>query len=379
MANGNIFGDLDLEKLNPYSTYLSDGNLSTVTEWIDTGCYALNAIISGSCYKGVPKGRVIGFSGPSQSGKSYIINKIIASFLKADDKAHAVIFDSESAVDAAALEKCGIDSERVLIFPIEIIEDCKHQAVTLLKKLQKKSHGKLIIAIDSLGNLMSAKEAKDAEEGKTATDMGNKAKALRSLMRTITMQCAVTETTLLFTNHTYGDPTAMFESLVKKQTGGEGPIYISSVLVQLAIEGKEKFDPKKAEKDGDEVDVVPLARKVTGGQVKGVTLRALTVKNRFSPPFLECKLVVNFKRGLNKYSGILEMAKAYNILQGTSSFVLPTGEKIGMYKKWKNDLDTWNKIITLVDEQVQKDIAYSDDNEQDQTEEQAEVTALDEV
>ena len=65
-----------LEKLNPEAKFLSESALSTVNEWVDTGCMVLNAIISGSLYGGVPVGRITGFSGPSAAGKTYIINKI---------------------------------------------------------------------------------------------------------------------------------------------------------------------------------------------------------------------------------------------------------------------------------------------------------------
>ena len=69
-----VFATLD--KLNPEAKFLSESALSTVNEWHDTGCMVLNAIISGSLYGGVPKGRITGFAGPSQTGKTFIINKV---------------------------------------------------------------------------------------------------------------------------------------------------------------------------------------------------------------------------------------------------------------------------------------------------------------
>ena len=68
-----------LDKLNPDATYLSESGLSTVEDYVDTGCMVLNSIISGSLYGGVPKGRITGFSGPSMTGKTYIINKILGN------------------------------------------------------------------------------------------------------------------------------------------------------------------------------------------------------------------------------------------------------------------------------------------------------------
>ena len=71
-----IFDKLD--KLNPEAKFLSESALSSVTEWHDTGCMVLNAVVSGSLYGGLPKGRIVGFAGPSQAGKTYITNKILA-------------------------------------------------------------------------------------------------------------------------------------------------------------------------------------------------------------------------------------------------------------------------------------------------------------
>ena len=85
-----------LDKLNPEAKFLSESALSSVTEWHDTGCMVLNAILSGSLYGGVPKGRIVGFAGPSQAGKTYITNKILA---KAQQQGLIpVIFDTEMAV-----------------------------------------------------------------------------------------------------------------------------------------------------------------------------------------------------------------------------------------------------------------------------------------
>jgi len=89
---------LALEKINPEAGFLSDQTLSAVTEWIDTGCMVLNAIISGSLFGGVPKGRITGFSGPSMTGKTYIINKILGNAQKKG--MIPVIFDTEVAVDS---------------------------------------------------------------------------------------------------------------------------------------------------------------------------------------------------------------------------------------------------------------------------------------
>ena len=177
----SIFGAVD--KMNPDASTLEDTNLSTVDEWVSTGCYALNAIISGSLYKGVPRGRITGFAGPSMSGKTFIINKCIANAQK--DGYIGVIWDSEVAVDKKGAVGVGVNPAKVKHYPVETVEDCRNQISTFLdavikqnESLEEEDRQKFIISIDSLGNLASSKEIKDAEAGKDATDTGTRAKCL---------------------------------------------------------------------------------------------------------------------------------------------------------------------------------------------------------
>jgi RecA/RadA recombinase len=346
-----------LEKLNPEAKFLSESALSTVNEWVDTGCMVLNAIISGSLYGGVPVGRITGFSGPSAAGKTYIINKILANAQKKG--MIPVIFDTEAAIDASSTTGVGLDSDQVKYVPVQTVEDCRNQISTFLDSvMEAKMRNKFIISIDSLGNLASQKELDDTEKGKTAMDMGTRAKGLKSMMRLLTFKAAQAGVTILFSNHTYDDPSAMFPTLVKAQSGGKGPVYLASVLVQLA-----KRD-EKHDKANEDDEILPEANKVSG-----TTLRALTVKNRFVPPFLECEAYLNFKRGLDKYSGLKEMAVNHGVIEQTgSTFVLPSqkdgvpGQKLGYYKNWKNDEELWEKtILPGLEKKLKAQYSYSSD------------------
>lgn len=350
----NIFNKLD--KLNPDATILSKSALSVVNEWIDTGCMVLNSIISGSLYGGVPVGRITGFSGPSAAGKTYIINKILANAQKKG--MHPVIFDTEAAVDVGSTQGVGLDPSKVKYVPVQTVEDCRNQLSAFLDSvIEAKAKNKFIVSIDSLGNLASQKEIEDAEKGKTAMDMGTRAKGLKSMMRLLTFKAAQAGVTILFSNHTYDDPAAMFPTLVKQQSGGKGPVYLASVLVQLA-----KRD-EKHDKSNEDDEILPEANKVSG-----TTLRALTVKNRFVPPFLECEAYLNFRRGLDKYSGLKEMAVNHGIIKQTgSTFVLPATDKqpekkLGYYKNWKSDTELWEKsILPQLEARLKEQYSYSNE------------------
>lgn len=337
-----------IDKMNNLAGFLDQNTLSNVTEWHDTGCLVLNSIISGSLYKGVPQGRITGFAGPSMAGKTYIINKILAGAQR--DGLIPVIFDTEAAVDEGSVRGVGLDPEKVKYVPVQTVEETRNQIVKFLDSIiEAKQQGKFIISIDSLGNLASQKEINDIESGKTAVDMGTRAKGLKSMMRTLTFKAAEANTTILFSNHTYDDPAAMFPSLVKNQSGGKGPVYLASVLVQLAK--KDERHDKNNESD----QMIAEAKTYSG-----TTLRALTVKNRFVPPFLEAEMYLNFKTGLDKYSGLLNIAVNHGaIIQTGSTYQLPDGKKLGYYKSWRDNEEVWEKVLPIIEEKLNLEYQYN--------------------
>lgn len=335
-----------LDKLNPDAVFLSETALSKVDDYFDTGCMVLNSILSGSLYGGVPKGRITGFSGPSMCGKTYIINKILGNAQKKG--LIPVIFDTEAAVDDDSARNVGLDPDGVKYVPVNTVEECRNQLVSLLDGIDKQGlNGKFIISIDSLGNLAAEKEIADAEKGKSAADMGLRAKSLKSMMRILTMRAARTGTTILFANHTYEDPAALYPSLVKNQAGGKGPIYLASVLVQLANKGE------KQDSGNEDDEMLPEAKKYSGA-----TLRALTVKNRFIPPFLECEMYLNFKTGLNKYSGLKELAVNHDVIQQNGATYAMGDRKLGYYKNWSKDEKLWEEILPEVEKVLQEKYCY---------------------
>jgi len=343
-----------LDDLNPDAAFLNENSLSNVTEWIDTGCMALNAIISGSLYGGIPMGRITGFAGPQACGKTLMVNKIMAHAQKKG--MHVVYFDTENALDKNTAENLGCDASKIKHCPIEIIEECRNQMVKFLKTVVENGlQGKVLIAIDSLGNLISARESKIIEDGKDSADMGARAVSLKSMLRAITHATAKANCPIVFTNHTYDNPGALYPTLVKSQSGGSGPLYMSSVLVQMSTkqERVSRTDNKNAVDD-----VTPLSK-----DINGLTMRALTTKNRFVPPFLECEMYLNFKSGISKYSGLLEMAEGYNIIHKQGHRYALGDDILGFYKDWKTDDAVWNKILPLLESKLQTELKFNNERE----------------
>jgi RecA/RadA recombinase len=345
-----------LEDLNPDATFLNESALSNISSFIDTGCMALNAIISGSLHKGIPSGRITGFSGPTSCGKTYIINRILANAQK--EGRYVVIFDTENAVDDRGATNMGMDTTKVKYCPVETVEQCRNQISQFLDSvIEKKLKSQFIISIDSLGNLVSTKEMNDVAQGKEAADMGSRAKGLKSMLRVLTHKAAKADVPILFSNHVYDNPAAMFPSLVKQQSGGSGPLYMSSVLVQMAVKNEKTSGGNTGSRDAVE-DTTPLSK-----DINGVTLRALTTKNRVVPPYMETEMYLNFKSGLAKYSGLLDMAVGYGVvIQSGATFALADGTKLGYYKSWRQDEEVWNKILPQLEIKLQTELQYKKEN-----------------
>jgi recombination protein RecA len=359
------FGVLD--KLNTNATFLDSNSLSTVNEWIDTGSYALNAIISGSLFGGVPMGRLTAFIGPESCGKTLMANKIMANAQRKG--MYVAYFDTEGALDEATAARLGCNPAKIKHVPSEITEHCRNEIVQFLDTIvQNKLQGKVLIVIDSLGNLITAQEKKKIEDGSDTLDMGNRSKALKALMRAVTHAAAKANCPVVFTNHVYEDPSQLHPSAIKRQAGGSGPLYMSSVIVQMAKK-TEKAEDSKNKDANSETTLISKG-------INGVTLRALTTKNRFVTPFLEIEMYLNFRTGLNKFSGLLEMAEGYGVIERRGHQFAFEGELLGYYKDWKEDEAIWNKILPVLEKKLQTELCFKnesqsieEENEEDQNEE----------
>ena len=200
------FDDINkqLADINPLGSVMEHSTFSEVTEWIDTGNYHLNACVSGSLFNGWPNNRSCSIAGPSGTGKTYLILNSIA---RAIDMGYSIIFyDSEAAVDRELMKKFGIDTNKVNYQPCNTVQDFRQSVTTITSKMQevKRAGGdtpKIMIILDSAGNLATAKEIEDAKTGSEKSDM-TRAKILKSIFRIIMTPLADLKIPFIFTNHT---------------------------------------------------------------------------------------------------------------------------------------------------------------------------------
>lgn len=230
-----------LDDYSPYSSFLDQSTISNVDEWIDTGSKMLNAVISGSLYGGIPKGRVTLLAGESASGKSFIAQKIVGNAQKMG--MYTVVFDTENAIDARMVESLGADPKKIKYFPAKSIEQVRNAIFALLQKIEETHmEGKFLVVIDSLANMLSEMETKRMDKDSTSADMGTIAKAIKSLLKTCTTYGGLTKTTFVVTNHIYDNPNEMYPDLVKCMNGGKACRYLPSVVVQLAKKNLKEKD-----------------------------------------------------------------------------------------------------------------------------------------
>jgi RecA/RadA recombinase len=286
MAKNNFtFDDLnkELAGINPLGSVMDQSNFSEVTEWIHTGNYHLNACVSGSLFRGWPNNRSCSVAGPSGTGKTFLT---LNSVREAINMGYSVIYyDSEAAVDKDQMIKFGIDTSKVNYQPVNTVQDFRTSITTITQKMQeiKRKGGeipKLMIILDSAGNLATQKEIDDAATGSDKADM-TRSKILKSIFRIIMTPLADLKIPFIFTNHTYQS-----QSFIPQQIagGGTGPEYAASIVLML----------NKAQlKDG--------AEKV------GIIVTAKPSKNRFAKP-TPIKFHLDFSKGMNPYVGLEQYA-----------------------------------------------------------------------
>lgn len=268
---------------------LSAGELSG---FVDTNCFMLNAVLSGSLYGGVPGNRVTAFAGDPATGKTFFAIATVKSFLDHNPEGVVIYYDTESAVNKSMFEERGIDPKRVIIAEPETIEDFKTKAMKMLSAYKaKKDAGDappMMMVLDSLGMLSTEKEMEDSESGKNVRDM-TKSQMLKAAFRVLTLRCAKVDVPLILTNHVYEVIGQMYAS--KEMGGGGGAKYAASTIAFLS---------KAKDRDKDNKQV---------GNIITITMN----KSRFTKENSKAKVKLDFVKGLDKWYGMLEFAVEHGI------------------------------------------------------------------
>jgi len=157
--------DIIKETGNEYASLASEGVTGgDVTNYIDTGSYAFNALLSGSIHGGLPGNRITAIAGEAATGKTFFALGICKHFLDTDKNAGVVFFESENALSRDMIEQRGIDSKRVVVVPVATVQEFRTQSIKILDKYLEQEKDKrqpLMFVLDSLGMLSTTKENND--------------------------------------------------------------------------------------------------------------------------------------------------------------------------------------------------------------------------
>jgi RecA/RadA recombinase len=257
---------------------LSESKFFAAKDQIPTDVPCLNIAFSGAIDGGITPGLTV-LAGPSKHFKSNLgLIGVRAYFNKYPD-AVCLFYDSEFGISQDYIASHGIDTERVIHIPIEHIEMLKFDIAKRLEEIERGDH--VIIFIDSVGNLASKKEVEDALEEKSAADM-TRAKQMKSLFRIITPHLTMKDLPCLVVAHTYSTMELYAKQVI---SGGTGIMYSANTAFIIS---------RAQEKSGTELD--------------GYNFTINVEKSRFVREKAKIPLTVTFEGGIDKYSGMLDLA-----------------------------------------------------------------------
>ena len=330
--------DIIKETGNEYATLASEGvDAGDVSNFVDTGCYSLNALLSGSIYGGMPGNKITAIAGEAATGKTFFALGICKHFLESDKDAGVIYFESESAVSKNMIEDRGIDSKRFVVVPVATVQEFRAQAIKVVDKYleQPESARKpIMFVLDSLGMLSTTKEMEDTAAGKETRDM-TRSQIVKSTFRVLTLKLGQAGVPMIMTNHTYDVIGSMFPQ--KEMGGGSGLKYAASNIVYLS---------KRKVKDGTEV--------------VGNIIHCKNYKSRLTKENAIIDVLLTYTKGLDKYYGLLDIAVDEGIFKKVSTRIeTPDGKKVFGKTIIDNPEEYFTKeILEKIDEATKRKFLY---------------------
>jgi recombination protein RecA len=285
--------DKVIDKMDGVST-----DTSPPKYWFSSGNHVLNKVVSGDFNSCVPQGRVVALAGPSGSGKSYLLANMIKNAQLAG--AYVLVLDSEGAFDDGWAAAIGIDVTDPNYKPIQVCTIPQVvKIVSTFIKGYRDEYGesldapKVFIALDSCDMLMTDSEQEKYTKGNTNADQGQHPKQLKQMLKTFTNDIKSLNISMAVTKQVYA---ANQEKILK----GEGlwvindAIRYSTSLIILVTRLKLKNDKTKA--------------------ITGVRMKCEGFKTRFTKPFQTVTIEVPYDTGMDKSSGLLEVAEQMKVI-----------------------------------------------------------------
>lgn len=305
------------------TSVLEESTIMDLAFQVETLVPAINIALGGELDTGLSPG-FLQIAGPSKHFKTNMALVIASAFLKKFKDAVILFYDSEFGASKKYFQAAGIDTNRVVHTPIKDIEELKFDIMNQLKEIKKGD--RVLILIDSIGNLASKKEVEDAIDGKSVADM-TRAKQLKSLFRMVTPHLTLKELPMIAINHTYKTMELYAKDVVG---GGTGGMYSANDVWIIT---------RSQEKNSD-------------GEIDGWTFKINIEKSRRVKEKSQIPVTVMFDGGIQRESGLQELATDLGYIisptKGWYSKVDPTTGEIDEKKYRAKDMDyKWFSDILL--------------------------------
>lgn len=272
-----------LDKIKKNSTIkdseiLKESKFFTKKDMIPTSIPAINIALSGRLDGGLTPGLTM-WAGPSKHFKTAFSLLMAKSYLDKYEDAALLFYDSEFGTPQAYFETFGIDMERVLHTPITDVEQLKFDIMKQLEGIERGE--RVMIVIDSIGNLASKKEVEDALDGKSVADM-SRAKQIKSLFRMVTPHLTLKDIPMVVVNHTYKEIGLFPKDIVG---GGTGSYY-----------------------SADNIYILGRQQDKQGQELLGYNFIINVEKSRYVREKSKIPVTVRFDGGISRWSGLLDIA-----------------------------------------------------------------------
>jgi RecA/RadA recombinase len=317
-----------LDKLKKNSTIKDTAILSRSIffeekDMIQTMIPAINVALSGSLDGGFTPGLTM-WAGPSKHFKTAFSLIMAKAYQDKYPDAVILFYDSEFGTPQSYFQNFGIDKERVVHTPITDVEQLKFDIMNQLTNIERGD--RVMILIDSIGNLASKKEVEDAIEQKSAADM-TRAKQIKSLFRMVTPHLTLKDIPMVVVNHTYME-IGMFPKAIVG--GGTGSYY-----------------------SADNIYILGRQQEKEGADLVGYSYIINVEKSRYVREKSKIPVTVRFDGGVSKYSGLLDMAlESGHVTKPSNGWYSRVNTQTGEVeaKKWRlADTDTaefWDPVLT---------------------------------
>jgi len=340
----SFFKDM-VKDINDENVHLLEdgGNSSEFTGWIDTGSYMINALCSGSLFGGIPNNKILGLAGEEATGKTYFALGMVENFMRQNQEAGCLYYDTESAVTKEMMLLRGIDPKRMIVSEPSTVQQFRYMALQVLKNYREaKNPPPMMMVLDSMGQLSTSKEIEDTEKGSETKDM-SRAALLKGAFRVLNLNLAKCRVPMIVTNHVYDKVGSFIPQ--KEMSGGSGLKYSASTILFLT---------KKKDRDGTDI--------------KGNIITVTAAKSRFTKQWMKAEARLSYDTGLDRYYGLLDLGAKYDIVKkAAKGWEMPDGSKHSE-KKIYGDPERFftDDLMQRLEEAAKKEFSYGNTLEEEE-------------